>query len=316
MAGVSSATVSRAFSTTARIDESTRKRVLAVAREHNYQPNAIARTLNSQSSRLVAVVVNTIANPCEAEELNELVHRLQDLELLPIILCCAAYEDRVQLMRLASTYQVDHVVVFSDMVSTESALEIFRGLRPIIVTSEPLDNPGVSTIQIDGKAAAKEIIDKVVNDGRRNFAYLYGRGSSWIDKQRERWFAAALENHGLQFEGFGRGDYTYDAGYKEAVMLLRRHRIDALVCGNDVMAMGACDAARRLLDRRIPEDLAVVGQDGIAMSAWESHDLTTLSRGHIEFIDAVIELIRQDLEDPKAVRQIRISCTTRWGSTT
>jgi DNA-binding LacI/PurR family transcriptional regulator len=162
LAGVSSATISRAFSTTARINEATRERILAIAREHNYQPNAIARTLNSQNSRLVAIVVSTIGNPCEAEELNELVHRLQERQLLPIILCCAEYRDRLQLMRLASTYQVDHLVIFSDMVSTESALEIFGGVRPIIATFEPLDSPAVSTIQVDGIAAVEEIIAKVV----------------------------------------------------------------------------------------------------------------------------------------------------------
>lgn len=316
LAGVSSATVSRAFSATARINKATRDRILAIAREHNYQPNAIARTLNSQNSRLVALVVNTIGNPCEAEELNDLVHRLQERQLLPIILCCAEYRDRLQLMRLASTYQVDHVVIFSDLISTENALEIFRGLRPIIVTSEPLDNPAVSTIQIDGLDAAKEIVDKVVGDGHRHFAYIAGRSSSWIDNQREGWFAAALKTHDLKFEAFGRGDYSYDSGFKETVLLLRRYReIDTLVCGNDVMAIGACDAARRVLDRQIPKDLAVVGQDGIAMSSWESHDLTTLAQDHSKLMSLVIELIEQDVERPGAIQQIRLPCTARWGTT-
>jgi DNA-binding LacI/PurR family transcriptional regulator len=316
LAGVSSATISRAFSTTARINEATRERILAIAREHNYQPNAIARTLNSQTSRLVALVVNTIGNPCEAEELNELVRRLQERELLPIILCCAEYRDRLQLMRLASTYQVDHVVIFSDMVTTEDALEIFRGVRPIIVTFEPLDEPAVSTIQVDGVAAVEEIIAKVVGDGRRHFAYIAGRSSSWIDNQRQDWFSTALAAHGLKFEAFGRGDYSYEAGFKEAVLLLRRYReIDALICGNDVMAIGACDAARRVLGRQIPEELAVVGQDGIAMASWESHDLTTLAQDHTELMNAVIELIEQDAEMPGAISQIRLPCSVRWGTT-
>lgn len=316
LAGVSSATISRAFSTTARINEATRERILAIAREHNYQPNAIARTLNSQNSRLVALVVNAIGNPCEAEELDELVHRLQERELLPIILCCAEYKDRLQLMRLASTYQVDHVVIFSDMITTENALEIFRGVRPIMVTSEPQDNPAVSAIQIDGAAAAEEIIAKIVGDGHRHFAYIAGRKSSWIDNQREGWFAAALAAHGLKFEAFGRGDYSYESGFKEAVLLLRRHRqIDALICGNDVMAFGACDAARQVLGKRIPEDLSVVGQDGIAMSSWESHDLTTLAQDHRWLMNAVIELIEQDAEEPGAIRRVRAACSVRWGAT-
>ena len=315
LAGVSTATISRAFSPKARINVLTRNRILSIAREHNYQPNAIARSLNSRRSHLVAVVVNTVGNPCESEQLDLLVHRIQDRGLLPIVLCCAGADDRVQLMRLASTYQVDHAVIFSDVVSVEHALEIFRGLRPIIVTFEPVDDRQMSTIQVDGSEAAQTVIAKIFDDGRRHFAYLTGRDSSWIDKQRKAWFERALVDRGLSFEATGRGDYTYDSGYKETVLLLRRHKIDALICGNDVMAIGACDAARRLLNRSIPDDLAVVGQDGIAMAAWESHDITTLAQDHHAFVDAVIALIDRERAQEDGV-QLKLSCRVRWGATT
>jgi DNA-binding LacI/PurR family transcriptional regulator len=138
LAGVSSATISRAFSSDSRISAETRNRILSIAQEHDYQPNALARSLNSQRSGLVALVVNSIQNPPEAEQLQYLVQRLQTRELLPIILCCSGYDDKAHLMRMASAYQVDHVVVFSDMVSYDDAIQIFRSARPIIVSSEPL----------------------------------------------------------------------------------------------------------------------------------------------------------------------------------
>ena len=77
LVGVSSATISRAFSADARISAQTRARVLAMAQQYGYQPNAIARTLNNRQSDLVAVVVNAIVNPCEAQQLEMLVHQLQ-----------------------------------------------------------------------------------------------------------------------------------------------------------------------------------------------------------------------------------------------
>jgi DNA-binding LacI/PurR family transcriptional regulator len=315
LAGVSSATISRAFSPDSRIGNATRDRILSVAREHGYQPNAIARSLNNQRSRLVALVVNAIGNPCEAEELQLLVHRLQARQLLPILLCCAGHEDRLQLMRLASTYQVDHVVVFSDTVSMQDAVDIFHTTRPIIVSSEPLPNADVSHIRVDGSEAADQIIDKVVKDGRRRFAYLSGTATSWIDKQRKGWFADALEQRGLAFVAEALGDYSYDSGFKEAVLLLHRAKVDAIVCGNDVMAIGAADAARKVLGRRVPEDLAIIGQDGIAMAVWESHDLTTLRQDHVAFVDSVVELIERHEKDDDASHSILLKCTPRWGST-
>lgn len=315
LAGVSSATISRAFSPDSRINKATRDRVLSIAREHDYQPNAIARSLNNQRSRLVALVVNAIGNPCEAEQLQLLVHRLQERALLPIVLCCGGNEDRLQLMRLASTYQVDHVIVFSDAISMQDAVEIFRMTRPIILSYEPIDNEGVSQIRIDGSAGADAIISKMVADGRRHFAYLSGRASSWIDKQRQVWFSDALARHGLAFEVEAHGDYSYESGFKEAVPLLHRSKIDGLICGNDVMAIGARDAARAIMGKRVPEDIGIVGHDGIAMASWDSNDLTTLQLDQVAFIDAAVDLI--DLHEaggpPPPVRHIL--CTVRWGAT-
>ncbi len=315
LVGVSSATVSRAFSANGRISEQTRVRVLAMAQHHGYQPNAIARTLNNRRSRLVALVVNAIGNPCEAQQVEVLVHQLQARALVPILLCCGDHTDRLQLMRLASTYQVDHAVIFSDLVPLKDAVQIFRTTWPIIVSAEPIEDGRVSCVRVDGAGAASQIIDKLVGDGRRHFGYLCGRNSSWIDKQRRDWFNGALARHGLSFEAEGHGDYSYDAGFKEASLLLHRSKIDALVCGNDVMAIGARDAAVRLLNRQVPGDLAIVGQDGIAMSGWKCHDLTTLALDQVALTEAIVQLIeRHEMGDGAAPTTV-MKCTVRWGAT-
>ena len=316
LVGVSSATISRAFSTNARINEQTRVRVLAMAQQYGYQPNAIARTLNNRQSRLVAVVVNAIANQCEAEQLELLVHRLQARALVPIILCCGDNTDRLQLMRVASTYQVDHAIIVSDLVPLKDAVQIFKTTWPIIVSAEPIEDTRVSCVRVDGAEAASQIIDKLVGDSRRHFAYLYGRNSSWIDKQRRDWFSGALARHGLAFESEGHGNYSYDSGFKEASLILHRSKVDALVCGNDVMAIGARDSAIRLLNLKVPADLAIVGQDGIEMAGWECHDLTTLTLDRVALVDAIEQIIERHETDYAAAPTIVIKCAVRWGSTT
>ena len=170
-------------------------------------------------------------------------------------------------------------------------------------------------MRVDGTEAASQIIDKLVGDGRGHFAYLYGRNSSWIDKQRRDWFSRALARHGLAFEAEGHGDYSYDSGFKETSLILHRSKIDALVCGNDVMAIGARDAAIRLLNRHVPGDLAIVGQDGIAMASWGCHDLTTLALDRVTLIDAILQLIERHETDYAAAPTIVVKCAVRWGST-
>lgn len=81
------------------------------------------------------------------------------------------------------------------------------------------------------------------------------------------------------------------------------------------MAIGARDAAVRLLGRKVPENLAIVGQDGIAMASWECHDLTTLALDQAAFIAAIVELIeRQGIENDPAPTTV-MKCSARWGAT-
>lgn len=312
LAGVSSATISRAFSPGSRIKPETRERIRALADEHGFRPNAMARSLNISKSRLVALVVNTIANPAEGEGLDQLIHRLQARELMPLLLCCADHEDRSQLMRLASTYQVDHVVLYSDMVSIEDAEHIFRSATLIVGSAEPLLGRSVFDVRMESAAASDEVVQHLIDQGRKHFAYLSGRASSHVDKQRMKWFASALAVRGLSFEAVGHGDYSYESGYKEAVMLLRT-RPDVIVCANDLMAAGVMDAAK-LLGLVVPGDLAVVGHDGVAFSSWDSHSITTIMPPPGVISDAMIGLIERPPTAPP--EQHVVSCVVRWGKST
>lgn len=313
LAGVSSATISRAFSADSSIKPKTRERVLALADEHGFRPNAMARSLNNSQSRLVALVVNTVANPAEGEGLDQLIHHLQARERMPLLLCCANHEDRSQLMRIASTYQVDHVVLCSDAVSIDDAVDIFRSAELVVASSEPLDGRAVSDVRLDAGAATAEIVDHLVAQVRRHFVYLSGRASSHIDKQRMGWFATALKAHGLAFDIVEHGDYSYDSGYKEAALMLRRMRPDVLVCANDLMAIGVKDAAA-LLGINVPEDLAIVGHDGVAVAGWDSHSITTIMPPPGEVSAALADIIERGPSEPPVQRVFK--CVVRWGRST
>ena len=216
-------------------------------------------------------------------------------------------------MRIASTYQVDHVVLYSDAVSIDDAAHIFRSAVLVVASSEPLDGRVVSDVRLDASAATKEVVDALVGAGRKHFVYLSGRSSSHIDKQRMAWFAAALDLHGLAFDIVEHGDYSYESGYKEAVLLLRRGRPDAIVCANDLMAVGVQDAAA-LLGLDVPKDLAIVGHDGVALARWDSHSITTIMPPPGAVSDALAGII--DLGPAAPAVQRRINCIVQWGRST
>ncbi|MDB5612967.1 MAG: LacI family transcriptional regulator [Devosia sp.] len=313
LAGVSSATISRAFSASSSMRPETRTRIRALADEHGFRPNSMARSLNNSESRLVALVYNTVANPAEGEGLDELTHLLQGQERMPLVLCCANHEDRTQLMRIASTYQVDHFVLYSDAVTIDDAVGIFRTAIPIIASAEPLDGRALFAVSLEGAAATKEIVDHLVQQGRQRFVYLSGRASSHVDKQRQAWFSQGMALHGLSFQVVEHGDYSYDSGFKESALLLRRMQPDALICANDLMAIGGRDAAAAL-GLQVPKDLAIIGHDGVALAAWDSHSITTIMPPAGAVSAALADLIALPRSAPTEQRVIE--CIVRWGTST
>jgi DNA-binding LacI/PurR family transcriptional regulator len=99
-----------------------------------------------------------------------------------------------------------------------------------------------------------------------------------------------------------------------AVVLLRRSKVDAVVCGNDVMAIGVPDAATRVFGRRARRS----GRDWPGRhrhAVWECHDLTTLAPDHVRFIETIVGLIERDRAEEGEPSVATLDCTVRWGST-
>jgi DNA-binding LacI/PurR family transcriptional regulator len=183
----------------------------------------------------------------------------------------------------------------------------------VIASSEPLEGRAVSDVRLNSSAASAEVIDRLAKLGKHRFSYLSGRASSYVDKQRMAWFAAALAEHGLAFEQVVHGDYSYESGFKETVLLLRRASPDVLICANDLMAIGAQDAAA-LLGIAVPEGLSIVGHDGVALASWDCHSLTTIMPPPNAVSDALAEII--EATPSAAPIQRVVDCQVRWGRST
>ena len=317
LAGVSHATVSRTFNAQDKVREETRDKILRLAREHGYSPNAIAASLNRSRTQLAAIVVNAIGNLCESEQLDLLIDELQRFGLMPLLMICDRHGDIDTLMRLASSYRVDYVVVFSDLLSPDDATNIFAAAKTILVTALRERVTDMPTVLIDAEAATSEAVDHLVETGRRNFCYISGRKSSWIDRQRFQAFSAALAKHDLRFVVEGHGDFDYDSGFKEASILLSQYpSLDAVIAANDAMAIGIRDAAVTLHQRKVPDDLAVIGHDGVRAAFWACNNLSTIALDHQKYAHAIVTKIQQIEENaPSANEPTILHCTFRRGGT-
>ena len=283
LSGYSVATVSRALNSHPDISEAARAKILEVVAQQDFQPNNNAKHLKQQADTGVAIVVKGIMNLLFAE----LVERVQDL------LQSAGQE--------ASVHYLDedaNEVVYACHLCRERKprgslflggdLELFRaGFAPITVPCVLLTNSArelgfanLSSFTTDDAAAAAQVIGLLADKGHRSIGVLGGNFScSQISFRRLTGCKEAFARLGIPFDEALQYEpcrYSMRDAYAATRRLLERSPgLTALFAVGDVIAMGAVRALRDL-GRRVPDDLSVVGYDGVEMSRYTVPRLTTV----------------------------------------
>ena len=280
LAGVSQSAVSRAFRPGAPVSEAVRRRVLAAAAELGFRPNAMARGLATSRSGIVAVAIGTIGNPIYPAVLDafsrEVSARGRQLLLLTDL------DDAEAVMGRVVQYGVDAVIVTAS-ARLEPSRAVARACAkagiPAVLYNRVLPDLRAPAVVCANRAGGRLVADLLLRAGHRRFAFIGGPEETSTNTDRRDGFAARLAEAGLPPPALATGRYAYEAGQAAMLDLAARGvPPDALFCTNDLLAIGAMDAARRDLGLRVPEDLSVVGFDDVPMAAWESYALTTVAQ--------------------------------------
>ncbi len=311
LAGVSQAAVSRVFTPGASVSPEMRAKVLAAARQLGYRPNAIARSLSLQSSRIIGLVMIRFWNPFYARLLQEFTNRLQTLGYWVLVLNVADDTPLEKAIPMALQYQVDGLIITSATLSSVLAEECARVGTPVVLFNRYSLESSVNAVCCDNVVGGRMVADALLSAGHSRLAYIAGETGSSTNRDREQGFTERLAARGMSLCGREGGDYSYESGYQAALRLLDRpERPDAVFCANDLMALAALDAARWQLGLRVPEDVSVIGFDDIAMSAWPKYDLTTIHQPVNRMIDATIEVLVQAIQHPQPERVVRFMAPT------
>lgn len=281
-AGVSQSTVSRALRGDPRVADETRAKIVEAAERLRYTPNLAARSLITNRTRTIGVVVADITNPFYPA-LVEVLHDEFSLSGYRTVLfnerTDAGGADEV-LPQLAGR-AVDGLVFTSATLGSRWA-DAFstRGL-PVVMLNRYVDEAPVDRVVSDnyggGVLAAHFLAGEL---GHRRIALIAGPENTSTSRDREAGFRTALGELGVEFEDSLRrvGDYSHQSGYQWCLDLLASEpRPTAIFCGNDVIALGAIDAARRL-GVTVPAEVSILGFDDIEMASWEVFSLSTIQQ--------------------------------------
>lgn len=300
LAGVSQSSVSRVFNPKwdNKIKPETRKKILDVAQKLGYNPNAIARSLLVQETKIIGIVIPEIRSTVLPHYLNSFISKLQKTGRQTFVFTVEpgrlADDAIVQMLK----YRVDGIIVISSMLSSEIADQCFKNNTPVILFNRYIPNINVSSVRYDYSRIGSIIADFLVDTGHKNIAYISGKDSALVDFTREKSFTDRLKERGITEWLTETGDYLYESGCRAAERLLtRQNPPDAIFCTSDTMALGVMDVARYKLGLSIPKDVSVIGVDDVDDASRMSYSLTTIRSPREKMINATIQLLEEQLEE-------------------
>lgn len=283
LAGVSTATVSRALSGNGQVSQRARLKVLEAAKELEFVPSFSASSLASGRNRNVGVVVPSVNRWYFSQIVDSVAASLLDAGYdltLYNVSDGAAHRDRV-FSEFLLRQRCDGVISVSLQLSDTELGQLLAVGKPIVGIGGPL--PGADTISVNEFSIAQLATEHLVSLGHQRIGYLGGPEDAArdfnISEGRRRGYEVAMEAAGLEVSSswLAYADFTIPGGYAVAKQMLGypRNRPTAVFCASDEMAIGAIVAAREL-GIRVPDALSVIGIDGHDLG--EVFGLTTVAQ--------------------------------------
>jgi LacI family transcriptional regulator len=282
LCGVSRPTVSAVLNGKPGVSEKTRQKVLACIREHNYEPGLIAKSLVSELSRMVAVLLTQFENPFYTEVVEGIGAVLEShgYHILYHHVRTQDEKDPHTLAAIDAYRPAGYIIVRgAHGRSAENVRKVAESGSPLVILQQ-VEDVETHTVYVDMRRAAKQAANYVFEKGHRRVTYLAGPAQSAHGKERVLGFMESLVEHELAFDSAMtiQTGGTTPGGYRAALTVLANPetRPTALLCHNDVVAMGVYQAAYEL-GLHIPDDVSVVGFDGIDFGEVLAPPLTTVS---------------------------------------
>ena len=298
-AGVSIASVSRVLNGLPTREETVRK-VMAAADELGYVPNAVARSLKSNRTYQVAFAMADIGNPTYVAMVREIQPVLKAAGYRLVLHSTGGdVDDELDVLRRLGERYADGLIISPLRGITPQHLDILTAApAPVVVIGSVPEGTPVDNVRTDSRTGVRLALQHLYDLGRRSVGFLNGPLDTVPGAARASAYADALGALGLPYDPdlVEVGDFYRAEGAEAARRLLERARPDALLCANDLMALGALDVLRaeRL---RVPEDVALVGMDDteLATAAWPT--LTSVGLGSAERGRRAAELLLDRLDN-------------------
>jgi LacI family transcriptional regulator len=299
------------------VAEETRQRVWQVIEEMNYHPNAIARSLIQQRSSALGVVTAGLQFLGPSQTLNGILERASEMHYTVLLVELPSFyaSDTQPLLHTLLARQVEGIIwAVPEIGGNRDWIKLQPpGVEVPMIFLTMQAQPAVPSVSVDNYLGGRMATEHLLEQGRVRIGHLAGPLDWWESRRRQAGWQDALREAGLEakHDHTVSGNWSAASGAKEFQRLLDSYPdMDAMFVANDQMALGALHIARQR-GMRVPEDLAVVGFDGIPESAYYSPPLTTVYQNLQALgstaVQAVVEAIESSHLGDESLETTQIS---------
>lgn len=303
-AGVSQSAVSRCFTPGGSVSKATRAKIMAAVDALGYRPNAIARSLITQRSNMVAIIV---ANIGFHPEFTACLSRCFTERGLHVLLFTMDHEsDADRVVDQIWQYRVDGVIAAVRLPRRH--VETFAKRKmPLVFLNRYASDIPINSVCCDQVEGERLLVDSLLAAGHRRFGIIAGPSDSAVSVQRVEEAVRRLEQAGVADVAIAEGEFDYDSGRRAMNSLAGNGMApQAVICANDMMAIGAMDAVRFDLGLQVPDDVSVVGFDGLTQAYWASYNLMTIRQPVSAMVEAAVDMLMARVDAPDLATEKRM----------
>jgi len=308
-AHVSTATISRVMNNSPLVKEETKRHVMQVVRELDYEPNIIARGLVVRKTHTLGLIVSPATHLFSAYYFTEVLRGVESASNIHgygLLLNVPRMEQtRISYAHLYEQSKADGVIILAPPSDDEGIKRLVERKTPAVLIGGFVE--GLSSVRVNNVDSAFSVVEHLISLGHRRIAMVNGIMSGIDAQERFRGYQLALAKHGIEMDDglVGYGEYDQEKGFEVTMKLFsNRPQPTAMFCANDLMALGAVKAIREY-GYDCPEDVSVVGFDDMEAAAYFHPPLTTVRQPLFdigrEATTILINQIEKKVTEPQTV---------------
>jgi DNA-binding LacI/PurR family transcriptional regulator len=323
-ANVSIATVSMVLNNKDCITKKTKDKVLKAAKELNYIPSVAAKTLKTNKSKTISLLIGDIANPffpgiikgaqacARNNDYDVFIYDLSGADIFMVEEINKSLSQKVDGVFITGTNQVEEATMDRINSLCDGGLKVITSNRFMVSDKFPI-------IIADESDSIKSLLYKLIALGHKNIGCISGKKGYWVSNQRENYYQEVMKEFNLYNPNYitNTGFFVEEGKAAIRALLTKHPEITAIMCTNDTLAIGASTEAKAI-GLSIPDDLSIFGVDGIEYLQYHSPIITTVDTLRYEYgyegAKRLIEMIEnEDPSNTSLTQDIILPCIIKEG---